>query len=94
MGKFGPGNQVGFVGFELPDGDFGWMQVRVSDFRSPGFPNEVELIDFAYNNVAGAPITAGDTGVPEPNAAALGLFAMGASGLIAWRRRRKEVSSE
>jgi hypothetical protein len=95
IGSFGPGSASGFVGFELPDGDLGWMQVKVS-VDSDGFPNDAEVIDYAYNSVPGAPIAAGQTVVatPEPGAAALGLLTIGAAGLIAWRRRRAEVASK
>jgi MYXO-CTERM domain-containing protein len=98
-GAFGPGTVTGFVGFKVSSGantgDLGWVQVKVSDSGSPGYPNELEVIDYAYNNVAGTSIKAGDTGVsatPEPGTAALGLLAFGALGVLALRRRRNEVA--
>jgi len=99
-GAFGPGTVTGFVGFKVSggslNGDFGWMQVKVSDSASPGYPNEAEVIDWAYDN-SGAAIAAGDTGqvvTPEPGTAALGLLAFGAMGILALRKRRKELAAE
>jgi len=92
IGSFGPETATGFVGFKLRDGDLGWMQVKVSSTN--GFPDEAEVIDYAYNSVPGGAVAAGQTTVPEPSAAALGLLTIGAAGLLAWRRRRAEVSAK
>jgi MYXO-CTERM domain-containing protein len=94
-GAFGPGNSNGFLGFENAAGDLGWMQVQVS-FDSGGFPTQLEVISWAYNDVAGAAIDAGQTSessaTPEPSTAALGLLALGAAGILALRKRRNQVS--
>jgi hypothetical protein len=92
-GAFGSGNVTGFVGFKTPSGDLGWLQVQVNDAGSPGYPNEAEVIDWAYDN-SGAPIAAGDTGVPEPGTAALSLLALGAVGILALRKRRNELAAK
>jgi hypothetical protein len=60
----------------------GWAQIAID----PGTPS-LTLHDYAYNDVAGDSINAGDGAVPEPSS--LALFAMGAAGVVALRRRRK-----
>jgi LPXTG-motif cell wall-anchored protein len=60
------------------------VQVKVEN-NAAGFPVEGEILEFAYNSVQFQGIT---TPTPEPGAAALGLLASGAAGLLAWRRRR------
>lgn len=101
-GAFRPGRS-GFAGFETSGGDLGWLRLEVfaSDwdrmFRYRQFPVAIEAIDWAYNNVPGAPIRAGEgapTSTPEPGSIALALLAMGASGLLAWRKRWEAMRSE
>jgi MYXO-CTERM domain-containing protein len=92
-----PLNETGFAGFQLPKsgsmssggGGMGWMRVELFDRADNGNVDELEIIDWAYNN-AGGPISAGQetSTTPEPGSAALALFALGAAGLLAWRRRR------
>jgi len=92
IGHFGPGVSQGFVGFSNISGDLGWLQVKVT--ISGGFPTQLELIGWAYNDVAGAPIDAGQTGAtPEPGTLALSLLAFGAAGILALRKRRKELAA-
>jgi hypothetical protein len=99
-GNFGPGTVDAFVGFKLgnstmpgtDNGDLGWIQIKVTN--DDGFPEQVVAVDWAYNAVSGASVYAGQTTEnsatpsPEPGAAALGLLASGAAGLVAWRKRR------
>ena len=95
-GAWGPGSVTGFVGFKTAvSGDLGWFKVKVADRNSDGYPDQVEIISWAYNNSGGG-IDAGSTTAPtpEPNTAALCLLGLGAVGLLAWRRRRAEVSSK
>ncbi len=88
-GSFGPGVVTGFVGFRASNGDLGWIQLRVSDTGSSTYPNEVTVIDWAYNDVSGGSIFAGQTtAVPEPSSLALGLLAAGSAGLAALRRAK------
>jgi hypothetical protein len=89
-GSFGPGTVTGFVGFRASNGDLGWIQLRVSDRGSSGYPNEETLINWAYNNVPGGAIVAGQT--PEPSSLALGLLAAGAVGLAALRAARARAN--
>lgn len=93
-GAFGPGASNGFVGFSNSAGDLGWMHIQVT-IDGSGFPTALEVIGLAYNDVAGAPIAAGQTtettATPEPSTAALGLLALGAAGILALRKRRNQL---
>jgi hypothetical protein len=57
------------------------------------------LLSYAFETTAGAPITVGDTGgvpvtgSPAPEPAALALLATGATGVLAWRQRRRKFSA-
>jgi hypothetical protein len=55
------------------------------------------VIDWAYNDVPGGSIYAGQgepAGVPEPSSLALGLLAAGSLGLAALRRAKARAASE
>ena len=73
------------VKFDISGNDhFGWIRLNVS----PGITG-VTVLDWAYDDISNAPIHAGTTGViPEPHS--LSLFALGALGIYAWRRRNKK----
>jgi len=91
QGAWGPGTVTGFVGFKsTATGDLGWIRVTVFDRNSDKYPDEVEIIDSAYNNTPGGAINAGQTTstTPEPGTTALCLLGLGAAGLLALRRRR------
>ena len=76
---------------------YGWIAINF------GRNNDPFAISWAYNDVAGAPISAGQiyndapgpvppnsTVSVEPASAALSLLAAGSNGVLAWRRRRQE----
>ncbi len=63
---------------------YGW--VRMSTVNT----DTVTIHDFAYESLADTPIVTGITAVPEPGT--LALFASGAAGLIALRRRRRKAA--
>jgi hypothetical protein len=90
-GAFGPGHGTGYIGFRDTSEHFGYIKVQVLFNGVPGYPDEVNIVEYAYNQAAGS-INAGQTGVPEPGTSALSLLALGAAGIAAWRRRRDEVS--
>jgi len=90
------GGGTGFAGFKTISGDMGWIEVSVSSAGHTGYPNEVDIIAYAYNTVAGGAIDAGQgpsSTVPEPDTASLGLLAAGAAGLLALRRRRAKMAA-
>jgi hypothetical protein len=72
----------GFIGVRFNTNQFGWVRVNMN-----GAPlNSFRIVDYAYAD-AGESIFAGQiTAVPEVSS--LGLLAMGAAGILAWRRRR------
>ena len=100
-GNFLSNGATAYAGFELTSGthagDLGWLKIIVSDRNDDGYVDQMQVLSFAYNDVSGAKITAGQTtdapAAPEPGTAALGLLGAGAAGIIALRRRRKELQS-
>ena len=91
--KFG---QTGIAGFKLPNGDLGWIRVEVIDRNGDNYPDELKFLGAAYNDVPGAPISAGQTtsSVPEPSTTALALLAAGSAGVLAWRKRRTAAQAD
>jgi hypothetical protein len=95
----------GFAGIEFNTANssspakihFGWVKL---EFGGIPFPNSIEVISWAYNTVAGQAIAAGQTSAaepppttPEPGTAALSLLAMGAAGVLAWRRKKSALNT-
>lgn len=81
---------TGFIGFRFNNGsgiEYGWARVTMDG--APG--NSFTLVDYAWADV-GTPIMTGQIAVPEPGS--LGLLAVGAAGLVAWRRRRAATAAE
>lgn len=77
---------TGFIGFRFNGGsgiEYGWARVTMDGAPENGFT----IVDYAWGDT-GTPITAGQ--VPEP--ASLGLLAVGAAGLLVWRKRRAKVA--
>jgi hypothetical protein len=75
---------------------YGWIELAYGG--SPD-PTSITAIDWAYNSVAGQAIAAGEisepvnTATPEPGTAALSLLAMGAAGVLAWRRNKAALNT-
>jgi MYXO-CTERM domain-containing protein len=79
---------TGYVGFRFNNGagiQYGWARVTMS-----GEPDNAFIVrGYAYAD-PGEPIRAGQRSSDEqaPNQSSLGWLALGAAGLLAWRRRR------
>jgi VPDSG-CTERM motif len=104
IGDWNPGDK-GFVGLSLAmsganTGPFyGWAEISLNNFDGSG-AGEFTLFRYAYDDVAGEAIAAGDigngnggggSGVPDSGSTAL-LLILGAGGLAALRSARRERS--
>ena len=100
VGQFDP-LEVGFIAFKFNNGSgdqYGWARVKF--VRLP-YDFNFYLLDYAYAD-PGEPIRAGQTSsndmVPKesneivPEEGSLGGLALGAAGLLAWRKRRSRVA--
>ena len=81
---------VGMVGFKFNDGTgwhYGWA--RLKKMQEP--KNFFKLIDYAYGGVD-EPIRTGQkfSHADAPDEGSLGLLAVGAAGLLAWRKSRSQ----
>jgi hypothetical protein len=93
---FGPaaGNSLwgspgtGFIGFKFNNGsgvEYGWVRLTMNGTTG----NSFTLVDYAWGD-HGTPIVTGQI----PEAGSLGLLALGAAGLLAWRRQRAKAPQE
>jgi hypothetical protein len=88
-GQFDYG-EVGFIGFKFNNGSgdqYGWVRIQFGN-RFP-YANDFWLADYAYAD-PGEQIRAGQTASNEmvPEEGSLGWLALGAAGLLAWRKSR------
>ena len=84
---------IGFVGFKFNNGagvQYGWVRVRMSKLPENAFT----VLDYAYAD-PGEPITAGQRSSDEraPDQGSLGWLALGAVGLLAWRKSRSRTAN-
>jgi len=82
---------VGFVGFKFNNGagdQYGWIRLRMWGRAW----NQGRLIDFAYGD-PGEKVLAGqrESNTSAPELESLGGLALGATGLLAWRRGRSNM---
>jgi hypothetical protein len=89
VGQFDSGG-IGFIGFKFNNGSgdqYGWVRVKMAT----RFPTDHDfwLVDYAYAD-PGEPIRAGQMSSNEmvPEEGSLGWLAVGAVGLMAWRKSR------
>ena len=106
VNTLGASSVVGFAGVKLLAGtaanrtgagtthaplyDLGWLHIKIHFLT--GLPDAVTLLDYAYNDVPGAPIQVPGS-VPEPATGSMLLLAAGAAGMMAWKRRRTADST-
>jgi hypothetical protein len=79
----GGANYLGFVFAGTGGPQAGWAQIATTANASG---SSFEVLDYAYENDPNVSINAGQTVTPEPST--ISLLALGASGLVAVRRRR------
>jgi hypothetical protein len=73
----------------IPGSEVGWVRVQFDT----NWPGSFEIFDYAYNT--DGPIDAGQTSAtPEPNYLPLMLLAGGATGVLAWKRRRSQPAPD
>ena len=83
---------TGFVAFKFDAGagiQYGWARVRIEG--NPPRTGDFMLIDYAYGD-PGDQLSAGQTSSNEmvPEEGSVGWLALGAAGLLAWRKRRSQ----
>jgi hypothetical protein len=93
VGQFDPGD-VGFIGFKFNNGSgdqYGWVRIKMGT----KFPidHDFWLVDYAYGD-PGEPIRAGQTSSNDvvPIEGSLGGLALGAAGLLVWRKSRSQAA--
>lgn len=92
-GNFDKNGAVGYLGFEVPVSatsyDYGWVELSSFTPFSPSgpAPQSLTIIEYAYDD-SGNPINV-PAATPEP--CTLALFALGAVGVEAFRRRTKAL---
>jgi len=92
-GEFGQFNGgIGYIGFKFNNGSgdqYGWVRIET---RPPGEANPFILRDYAYGDV-GDTIGAGQrSGHDVAELESLGGLALGALGLLAWRKSRAQAT--
>jgi hypothetical protein len=90
IGQF-DGKGVGFIGFKFNNGSgdqYGWVRINMQR----GVNQNFQLIDYAYGDV-GDQVGAGQKSTNEmgTDKGSLGWLALGAVGLLAWRKSRSQA---
>lgn len=86
---------IGFIGFKFNNGSgdqYGWVRIQVKP--GSGYPTyNFQLLDYAYGDV-GDTVGAGQkSGHDLSELESLGGLALGAAGLLAWRKRRSRAGT-
>ncbi|MCU1235913.1 MAG: hypothetical protein JWP63_3880 [Candidatus Solibacter sp.] len=88
---------TGFAGIRFNQGGnpyYGWIRLHAT--IGPGNAVTTTAIDWAYNDVTGQSIKAGEgvpSAAPEPSTISMALLAAGSAGVLAWRKRRKQIAA-
>ena len=93
VGRF-DGRGIGFIGFKFNNGSgdqYGWVRIKMENGLN--INQNFKLLDYAYGDV-GDRIRAGQISTSEmlPEEGSLGWLALGAVGLVVWRKRRSRRS--
>jgi hypothetical protein len=81
----------GNLNFNTSRGNWPASQTGFAGFKlANGFPATMEALSWAVDTVPGQSIIAGET--PEPGTAALALLALGAGGVVAWHKSRRNTA--
>ncbi len=84
-------NASNYLGFSFNAADgfkrYGWLRIDVG-----ADPTIRTIMEVGYNNTPGQSILVGQTVVPEPSTVVMGMLATGATGVLAWRRRKRQAS--
>ena len=90
-GNFAIG-QTGFAGLVTSGGNKGYIKLRVNGTGgSSGYAQSITLLGVAWADSGSS--LAPPTATPEPGSMALGLFAAGATGLLALRRAKAKAAA-
>jgi hypothetical protein len=97
FGDFKTAGQPGYAGLAIAVGggnfDYGWVKLEFTDNPETSRPYTLTALAFGIELTANKSIDAGqttDASTPEPGTMALSLLASGATGIMAWKRRRKQ----
>jgi len=77
----------GFIGFKFNNGagdQYGWVRVKMAG----GLKNTFRVVDYAYGDPGDVVLAGQRSDESAPTLESLGGLALGAAGLLAWRRQR------
>lgn len=89
MGGAWSPDETAYVGIVTDQNQFGWIRIATSG--SGSVPDFVQIIDWAFETEPLTPIPAGLDAIPEPSSlrlASLGLLALGAAGVLHYRKNK------